>query len=436
MMSRFLPAIRSLRGLLLREIVTVLAAVWVVASAFVLLSTWYDLHNSYISQLNLLANTVATVLDEKSLSDHSLQQTLHSQQNPNYFVMVRSAGKVVIRTPNSPSNTDDASYWFLEHAVSPSGKIEVFAGLRRDELWEVVFSVGLSGALPLLVGIAATLVLLLMALRRGLRPLTSLSGELATRSPEALDPIPTGDMPEELLPVTKALNDLFLRLTAALEKERRFVADASHELRTPLTAIRAQIDTIDRGALDEESEAALERVKRGVDRATRLVRQLLSLARADTEMPIPPQQFSLDGILAAIAAELYPQAVRAGKEIELDLEPIQMSGRPEDFEMMVGNLLENAIRYAQATVKMSCKIKHGTLSIVIEDDGPGVPPGDRMSLFERFRRGKRRADLSGAIHGAGLGLSIVETIARRLSADIDLSDAPMGGLRATISMKL
>ncbi|TPW30013.1 hypothetical protein FJU08_11820 [Martelella alba] len=436
MISRFLPPVRSLRGLLMREITLVLAAIWVFASAFILLGTWYDLHKSYIDQLSLLANTVATVLDKETISEASLEQTLHSRHNPNYFVIVRSAGRVVIRTPNSPETMDKNRFWFLEHAVSPSGKIEVYAGLRRDEMWETVFSVALSGAVPMLIGISATLVLLLTALRRGLRPVSALSEELSARNPDALDPIGTEDTPEELLPVTRALNDLFLRLKDALEKERRFVADASHELRTPLTAIRAQLDTVDRQGMDEASLAALGRVRLGVDRATRLVSQLLALARADTDMLAEPRPIAVDSVLAGIAAELYPQAVRARKELELQLEPVSLIGRPEDFEMMLGNLLENAIRYAHSTVTMSCRRDNGMLLIVVEDDGPGVAPDDRDALFERFRRGKRRADLSGAIHGAGLGLSIAATVAHRIGAEIALSEATIGGLSATIRMKL
>lgn len=435
MTGRLLPTVRSLRSLLMREIVAALAAVWIFASGFILFSTWYDVHHSYIDQLSLLANTVATVLDSETPTNDTLEKTLLSQRNPNYFVIVRSADKTLIRTENSPQELDGNGYWFLEKAVSPSGKIEVYAGLRRGELWEIVFSVALSSAAPMSLGVAATLFLLHNALRRGLRPLTSLSGQLAGRNPGALAPLPTKDTPEELVPVIDALNDLFLRLTSALDKERRFVADASHELRTPLTAIRAQLDTIDKSNLDEASLAALGRVRQGVDRAARLVSQLLALARADAEMLAPPVEVSVDGVLAAVASELYPQAVRAGKEIDLELSPVRFFGRPEDFEMMVGNLLENAIRHARTTVVMTCETIEGAARIIVEDDGPGVPAEEREALFERFRRGSKRADLSGAIQGAGLGLSIVSSVAQRLGAQVDLAASQAGGLRVTVVLR-
>lgn len=278
-----------------------------------------------------------------------------------------------IRTASALEYEQTPGDWYIRRDVSPSGQVEATVGLRREEPMELILSLGLGAAAPLLLGLMATLGMIWLALGRGLRPLDDLGAELAARRPDALTPLTEDTIPAELRPVVAALNDLLARPDAALSKERRFVADASHELRTPLTAIRAQLDTIDQSTLDAPAQQALRRVAAGVDRASRLVGQLLALARADAGAQADVAPIDTAMVLSELAAELFPQAVKAGKELDLNLTPAHLAVRREDLEMMVGNLVENAIHHAGTVVRLTTTAEAGGLRITVEDNGPGVP---------------------------------------------------------------
>lgn len=432
MIMRPPPSPKSMRRLLVREIAGLFTIVWLVASSFILYRTWVELQESYTHQVSHLAQVVATIFEDEKPLPASATQLVTARPGQNYFIVVEAAGKVLMRTSNAPADLNEPEGWHIERARSKDG-IEVVAGLQREEVRDLVISVGLGAAAPMLIGLMLTLFLMWRAVGRGLRPLVRLRDDVAARSADALEPIETNDMPEELLPLARGLNDLLTRLGNALASEKRFVADASHELRTPLTAIRAQVETIDRDRLAPATNAALERVLRGVDRATRLVNQLLALARADAGSLAPAIHLALDELLASIASDLFPRAVRLGKDLDLLLEPAQTMGSQEDFEMLVGNLLENAIHHATSTVRLSCHAINGLVVIDVEDDGKGVPAAERQIIFERFRRGSNRADQSAAIPGAGLGLSIVASIAQRTGARINVTESTMGGLHVSVS---
>lgn len=426
--------IRSLRRLLLREVTWVLALIWLAASGFILARTWNEVQDAYLDQVKQVSHVLVSVLDGGSATLATVQDSLPRFRDRNYFVIIRSGGDVVIRTASALEYERSPQDWYVKRDVSDSGLIEATVGLRREEPMQLILTLGVGAAAPLLLGLVATLGMIWLALGRGLRPLDDLGAELAARRPDALTPLPDETVPHELRPVVAALNDLLARLDVALSKERRFVADASHELRTPLTAIRAQLDTIDQSQLDPSAQQALARVSTGTDRASRLVGQLLALARADAGALVEAAPVDTVMVLSELAAELYPQAVKTGKELELNLTPAHLPIRREDLEMMIGNLLENAIYHSSSIVRLSSSLQPDSLRIIVEDDGPGVPRAERAAIFERFRRGTNRADQTtrGLARGAGLGLSIVASVANRIGARMDLSDADPNGLCVTL----
>lgn len=424
----------SLRRRLLRELLPSLALIWLVACAFILLRSWNELEESYVDQLDHLAVTLARVLDAQALNPETVLDTVRQRHDRNMFVIVLREGLPVLRSAGAPEGPEaldaGAASYFLSEATARDGTLTVIAGIARVEVRQLTAAIVGGAAVPMALGLIGMAAVLLGAIRRALRPVARLREELEARRPDALAPVADADLPEELAPLVAALNHLLARLDQAIAQERRFVADAGHELRTPLAAIRAQAETIDREALDPETRETLDQILRGVARSTRLAQQLLRQARADAVSREALPDCALDRHITEIAAELFPQAVRHGADLELDCAPGSARARPGDIEMLVGNLVENAIQHGGegARIRLSCGSEAGAGWLRVEDSGPGIAPEARAALFGRFRRGE--AAQGG---GAGLGLSIVAAIADRLGARIVLGRSPeLGGLSAEI----
>jgi two-component system OmpR family sensor kinase len=213
------------------------------------------------------------------------------------------------------------------------------------------------------------------------------------------------------------------------------VADAAHELRTPLTALRLQVQTLLRATRDDVRTQAGSRLLEGLDRATRLVEQLLVLARQEApgDQEFPAAGTDLAEIAALTVGDVLPMATAKG--VDLGMEPGErvMAAIPGDsLRVLLGNLLENAVKYAPVggTVDLAIRAEGGRALLRVADNGPGIAPADRERVFDRFCR------LHGQeVPGSGLGLAIVKTIADRWQGHVTLGRAErLGGLEATVSL--
>ena len=204
-----------------------------------------------------------------------------------------------------------------------------------------------------------------------------------------------------------SLNDLLARLNRALEVQRQFVADAAHELRSPLTAVQLQLQLLKRAESAEERAAALGRLERGVQRSTRLVQQLLTLARQDPHEPGGADApVDLDRLVREVATDLEPVAQGAGLRLDLDIRSIpQVLGDEDSLRVMLGNLVDNAIRYTPrgGTVIVRALAEGPDAVLEVEDSGPGILPEQRERVFDRFYRVPTR---EASEEGSGLGLAI------------------------------
>jgi len=294
--------------------------------------------------------------------------------------------------------------------------------------------------LPLLLVLPLLAVGVGWTVRRALRPLHALGHRVAARSPQALDALPRDGVPAEVQPLVHALNGLLGRVAEQVAGERRFTADAAHELRTPIAAIRMQAQVAQGATQDEERRAALDATIAGCDRATRLVDQLLQLARLEADavdtQPAAGRDTPTD--LAAVAARLVQElsdAARArGQQIRLECPP-----RPVDVPMsaalaavLLRNLLDNALRYGPdggtvAVQLLPAQATHG-VRLCVEDAGPGLSDADLARLGERFFR-----VLGSGQSGSGLGWSIVRRLARLHALQLHIDRSPaLGGLRVTV----
>ncbi len=279
---------------------------------------------------------------------------------------------------------------------------------------------------PTLAIIPLLAVLTWLAVGTGLRPLRQLRREVVQRSAERLEPLAIKGVPNEVMPLVAALNDLFERLKQSIEAERRFTADAAHELRTPLAALKTQAQVAMRVTESADREAALQHVLQGVDRATHLIEQLLTLARVDPDMAsIHHQPVSLRHLAAEALALIEPLAHQ--KQIELALEEGDdaiVNGDAGHLTILLRNLLDNAVRYTpiggQVSVTVSRPKNEGAI-LEVCDSGPGILEEERARTLERFYR------IPGTgVEGSGLGLSIVQRITQRHRAHLVLHSGPQG----------
>jgi two-component system sensor histidine kinase QseC len=282
--------------------------------------------------------------------------------------------------------------------------------------------------LPTFITLPVLALLIWFGVGAGLRPLQQLKQEVKQRTANRLEPVSLTRVPEEVEPFVKALNDLFLRLKEAFEVEKRFTADAAHELRTPLAALKIQAQVALRSKDDEEQSSALKNVLHGVDRATRLVEQMLSLARVDPDTAaISYRQVDLRSLTVSVMVDLEPLA--QAKKIELTLEKgfahgdtCSVLGDEAQLSLLLRNLLDNAIRYTPDGGSVSVDILDiDAVTLVVKDTGPGILESERKNVTQRFYR------VSGSgEEGSGLGLSIVHRIAELHGARLEFGDNDAG----------
>lgn len=270
----------------------------------------------------------------------------------------------------------------------------------------------------------------LVMARRVLRPLDTVAataramsdGDLQRRLEVADDP--------DLEPVAKAFNHMADSLGQRIAREQRFTADVSHELRTPLTAMSAAVSLAKRSGSVERTALALEIVGEQTAQLQALTLQLLELARVDAGA------HTTDVELVDVTAVIERQATQHGALTALGDTPrlpVVHELSPVRIDRVIGNLLENADRYAGGATRIDCRHRAGTLRIVVEDHGPGIPADERLSVFGRFHRG---TSLSGPDHpkGTGLGLSLVEEYVRLDGGTVWVEDRPGGGARFVIEI--
>jgi len=283
------------------------------------------------------------------------------------------------------------------------------------------------GILILLAGLAVW-----YAVGRGLAPLSTLRREIESRSHRDLSALSEEQAPQEVQPLIHAMNDLLARLGSAIAAQQRFIADAAHQLRTPIAGLKTQTELALREPHPDDVRETLRRLLMATEQSARLVNQLLSLARAEPAAKLEHATERLD--LARLArdatTEWVPRALARRIDLGYDGESgaAWIEGNPFLVRDMLGNLLDNAIRYTQSGGQVTVRVAARTDAVVlsVEDNGPGIPERERERVFERFYR-----VLGTGTEGCGLGLAIVREIALGHRAEVTLA-AGTGG-RGTLA---
>lgn len=273
-----------------------------------------------------------------------------------------------------------------------------------------------------------------------LEPVARVRSQVASRQADDLSPVSEAGLPDEVRPLVQELNLLFGRVKTAFDAQQTFVADAAHELRTPLAALRLQAQSLERAESLEARKLAVSRLTAGIDRATRLVEQLLVLARQEAAATgASARPVDLAELARRTVAELAGVAAAKGVDVGIhQADAATVEGQPDALHILLRNLVDNAIKYTPAggTADISVRSQAGKggpkdgcgVTVTVEDSGPGIPPEERERVFDRFYRvaGSEAA-------GSGLGLAIIKAIAERHGATLVLGRSErLGGLSATV----
>ena len=281
--------------------------------------------------------------------------------------------------------------------------------------------------LPQFIILPIVLALVWFALARGLSPLAQLQERIRARRPDDLSPIDSRQVPEEISPLVGSLNDMLGRLSHTIEMQKRFIADAAHQMKTPLAGMRMQSELALRQLNPDEIHRSLEQLAKSSESATRLVNQLLALARAENGPHAGIVFAALD--LNDVARETVQDWVQASFAARIDLgfepysEPLDIDGNALMLRELLSNLIDNALRYTPAGGSVTLRLRYdyelAQPIVEVEDTGPGINPAERGNVFERFYR-----ILGNSAPGSGLGLAIVREIAQQHGAEIDIFNNP------------
>lgn len=320
------------------------------------------------------------------------------------------------------------------------GTYRVFSMQTRSQVIQVAQNMAArrdmarSLALRTLAPLALMAPLLVLAVwwgvSRSLAPVERVRRQLAQRQADDLSPVSDTQLPDEVQPLVSELNLLFERVQHAFDAQQHFVADAAHELRSPLAALRLQLQGLQRAGDDAGRAVAIERLSVGIDRATRLVEQLLTLARQEASTTAA-EPVDLRSVAQLALADVAPSAQARSIDIGLlESDVTTVPGNAEALRMLARNLLDNAVKYTPpgGQVDLHVRSDGGHAVLTVEDSGPGIAPEHRERVMQRFVR-----ETSEGAPGSGLGLAIVQAIAQAHGATVLLSASErLGGLRVVV----
>jgi len=454
---------RSIRRRLLVAVMSAILLAWIFMAILSYLDIRYEVEELLDAQLAqsarvLLAfNTTnlgkqATPSEQTNNKDTNLPDVPkrlfgHRYESKLAFQIWTNENKLALRSANAPVvfPLTDKEYGYDDRTVlghrwrvfslpDDNSTIVVKVGEQYELRQELIGNVAIQTLLPILIVLPLLALLIWFGIGRAMAPLVKLARQVKIRAPNHLQPIETSDVPKEAKPLVESLNNLFGRLQMAFDGERRFTSDAAHELRTPLAGLKAQAHVALKSNNHQSREKALNLVVKGVDNASHLVQQLLTLARLDPEHGVAAYDvLNLTNMASEVLANLIPYA--ESKNIKLSLsdntdgETNAIQGNKDALAILLRNLVDNAIRYTpnDGIIKVSIINDAPFISLRVADSGSGIPYEDREQVFKRFYR-----RLGTQASGSGLGLSIVSRIAELHHANLKLGDSSYGGLQIDV----
>lgn len=432
---------KSIRRYLIISLIIALSSGSVLVSIFTYFNTIGEINELYDKNMIELADTLKSQLTALNREEHHIKNTLGAASNTKireeqeFLIQVwNKNGESVYRShraipfpfqekPGAGTREFNGEIWRTYGTQTQDFTIQVSQPQKARNRF--VREIALHLLVPLLLLIPVVGFFIWLAVGRSLMPLNSLSAAITKRSASSLAPLPETHIPVEIRPLVRELNELLIRLDRSLGMQRRFTADAAHELRTPLTALQLQLGNLKRAETDTDRAHHMAKLQKGIDRATQLVKQLLTLARMEPDA-MKTQMEAVD--LVALAQEAVKQHAEmvAQKPVHLEIfydQPVSLSANAEHLHILLENLLSNALRYTPAggVVHVHIGRDAGHAILKVQDNGIGIPAGEREKVFERFHR-----VLGTQVEGTGLGLSIAKHIAEQHHGTIRIEDGIRG----------
>jgi signal transduction histidine kinase len=452
----------TLAGRLFRRMSILLAGVVLVVGAVAFWASKRQVDEFYDTELVATATSIEALMREEArerelsrneappLANEPASMSEEDQEAINAYARWRvyrvwRDGREILASPSGPELSppsrpvqgfdvvDQAGEsWRIYTLPLPQEGIVIQVGESLEVRGVLIDKIALALVIPLTLLIPASLVLMWLTLSDGLATLRRLVAEFGGRGVRDLTPVDVESWPADLRPLVEAMNRLFERLAAAVEQEHRFVEHAAHQLRTPLAAVRLQAQLIAREEEPAERAALAASLRQGIDRATTLIEQLLTLARLDSTAQVDGVVDVYENAVAALA-DIAP--IAAMRDVRLALEgrcgPARGAAAP--LRLVLANLLENAVKHAPPGTEVRVELSDTPKGcmVAVTDQGPGIPEADRKFVFERFYRG---AGERGP--GSGLGLAIAKEASRLLGAVVSLDNRQdaASGLRATLQL--
>lgn len=445
----------SIKKQLLKNTLIAMLSLWLVTALITIYAARHEALELLDSKLQETAYTLLAFNIEGSIKhrdkkgeEEEIENEHFPAKNDELQVQVwRNDGALIIASPNAPSvpfnpesgfavNRQDKQSWRSFAVWDEDHSLQVRVLEDKEKLHKVVAEIVTTQLLAFLLFAPVLAIMISWSIGRGLQLLTRLASEIGTRHAQHLEPVPDENIPAEVQPMLKALNALLERLNESIRKERRFTADAAHELRTPLAALRVQAELASQSQDPETRAHALQQLVEGSGRTSRVLDQLLALARIEHDQtligdtPIDLQQLARNTL-----ANEAGRALSHHQELALLTDnPIIVNGDATLLQLMLRNLVDNALRYMPegGVCSISCLSDTDKALLIIEDTGPGIPEESLDRVFDRFYRitGTRQ-------EGTGLGLSLVAEIVRLHHGTIQLSNRLEGtGLTVTVSLPL
>ncbi|WP_233115867.1 quorum sensing histidine kinase QseC [Aggregatibacter actinomycetemcomitans] len=442
----------SLRFRLIVTLSLVSVCVWLISTAVAWFQVRKEVNQVFDAQQILFAQRLASSDLRTILIGHQRGKPSHKRhgfKRPDYedgalaFAIFAPDGDILLSDGENGENfifapargfsksrlREDDDEWRIFWLPVGDGPLMIAVGQEQEYRDDLVNEMVFGQMWIWFAGLPFLLLALGLVIRKELKSLKQIGEQVAKRTPDDASLLKTENIPTEILPLIQSLNQFFDRTSSMLLRERRFTSDAAHELRSPLAALRIQTEVAQIAGDDANMrEQALDNLTQGIDRATQLIEQLLTLSRLDSLQELDNlQEIHWEQIVPSLIGDLYFHAEK--RDITLEFEEIAVPavklGQPLLLSLMLRNLIDNAIRYCPQGSRIKVRLEKS--KIAVEDNGGGVDDADLAKLGQRFYRPAGQNE-----KGSGLGLSIVHRIAElhhykvRLKNTTDLNGNRMG----------
>ena len=446
----------SLRRRLTWYVVITLVTLTVLSGSAIYVGTSYEADEVFSASLVQTARildgfiTRDTIENRRTQLQHALERTpsAHKYERKLFFAVFDPAGNMLLHSSEAPQLPSEGvapgfsefrhhnKKWFTFALEASNDDLLIVVGERSEAREEITEYIGGGLLLPLILLLPLVLWMLWHIVGVALWPLQAVTDQVRQQDLRQLKSIDVEGVPREITPLVEALNQMIVDLDAAYLRERRFVSDASHELRNPLASLLINIDNAIEESYDRDVMDTLDSMKVSIQRLSHLVSQLLALSNLEkADASIDRETVDLAGVCAGVIAAARPRA--EAKSMTLDWQApdtaCRLRGSQTLLESLVANLVDNAIRYCGSgcRVQLRCRQEGDELVLTVDDSGPGLDAEQREKATGRFYRA---GDTN--LTGAGLGLSIVKTIAKSHAGRVELSESTLGGLCVSVRFQI